>query len=918
MKNDKYLPQIIEKFWRQRWEQNNYFSPSNCGLPYCIILPPPNVTGTLHMGHGFQISIMDALIRYHRMRGYNTLWQLGTDHAGIATQMVVENLIKSEGMTKQQLGRDGFNKKAWDWKIASEKIITTQQQRMGISGDWSRTKFTLDPDLVEAVQTSFIKLYEDGLIYRGKRLVNWDPVLGTSLSDLEVINKECNGFLWYINYPLVDSNQKITIATTRPETLLGDVAVAVHPKDERYKNFIGKRAILPLTNRIIPIITDEAVDPNFGTGCVKITPAHDFNDYAMGKHHSLPLINIFTKNGHINTNAPAAYHGLDRFEARAKIVEDLTSMGLIVKTLEHELNIPLGDRTGAIVEPYLTDQWFIDTKQLAIPAIQALHDQKIRFIPENWGKIYLQWLENIEDWCISRQLWWGHQIPAWYDNRGNIYVGKSEEEVRMKFNLKNENLQQDEDVLDTWFSSALWPFSSLGWPINTKELQTFYPTSVLVTGFDIIFFWVARMVMFGLKFIGKVPFRDVYITGLIRDAQGQKMSKSKGNILDPIDLVDGISLNELVTKRTSHLMQKHLITKIEQQTRKEFPHGIAGFGTDALRFTFCSLATQGRDINFDMARLEGYRNFCTKLWNASRFVNIQLDSNSFDPNQVEYSVADRWIVSELHRSIKIIEEEFSNYRFDLVTQTIYEFTWHQFCDWYLELAKPMLSTNHLSSAALKNGTCRTMGIVLETLLRVIHPFMPFITEELWQNIAPKLALEGKSIMLEKYPAYEPAKLDSKVTNEIEWIKKIIISIRNIRGEMNIAPSKPLTLILRKGNQIDHERINNYEYIIKWLAKIKILKWLDSDESISLSSSAIIEQLELYLEIDDLDFAAEQARLTKHMDILKQEINFLETKLNNANYLSRAPQNIVAEDRKKLLANKELLNKLLPRCLGNAS
>ncbi|MDR1057539.1 MAG: valine--tRNA ligase [Coxiellaceae bacterium] len=908
MKSKIYNPQAIENFWYQKWRQNNYFAPSYKGTPYCITLPPPNITGTLHMGHGFQNSIMDALIRYHRMRGDNTLWQLGVDHAGIATQIIVENILRDEGKTRLDIGRENFIQKVWEWKKYSGNTIAKQEQRLGVSGDWDREKFTLDPELTETVKYVFIKLYEEGLIYRGKRLVNWDPALNTAISDLEVTSEESEGTLWYIKYPVVDSSENLTIATTRPETILGDTAVAIHPEDKRYQHLVGKHLKLPLTNRIIPIISDSYVDQSFGSGCVKITPAHDFNDYNIGKKHKLPIINIFTPHAYFNENVPKKYQGLERFVARKQIIADLEASGLLVKTEKHSLKIPKGDRSGVIIEPYLTDQWFVKTKELAAPAIQVVLDGKIKFIPNNWSKTYLQWLANIEDWCISRQLWWGHRTPAWYDEKNNIYVGENENEIRQRFNLKDCPLKQDDDVLDTWFSSALWPFSTLGWPKKTKEFKTFYPTSVLVTGFDIIFFWVARMVMMGLKFTGEVPFKEVYITGLIRDSHGQKMSKSKGNILDPIDLADGITLEQLIEKRTKHLTQKHLAAKIIKQTRKDFPHGIEAFGIDALRFTFCSLATTSRDINFDLARLEGYRNFCTKIWNAARFVLMQLEDFNYTNDQLEYSTADRWIQTELQNTLQTITKEFNNYRFDLVTQTIYEFTWHQFCDWYLELAKPILNSDQLNDA-LKQGTRKTLITILERILRIIHPFMPFITEEIWQKIAPKMQIKDPTIMLQKYPEFDATKIDNTASPEIEWLKKIILTIRNVRGEMNISPTKSIPLLLDKGTELDHMRVNKYQDYLKTLARLTSIAWV-KNEKIPPAISTLIDTLELHLIFSDtFNFASEITRLHKEINKLKTDIARIENKLSSQSYLSKAPQDVIAKDRTKLTENKSSITKL---------
>ncbi|HCB16993.1 MAG TPA: valine--tRNA ligase, partial [Alteromonas sp.] len=727
-----YEPQSIEKQCYQRWESEGLFKAKGdeapTGNPYCILLPPPNVTGSLHMGHGFQQTIMDVLTRYHRMKGDNTLWQVGTDHAGIATQMVVERQLNAEGKTRHDLGREAFIDKIWEWKEHSGGTITSQMRRLGTSPDWDREVFTMDDNLSKAVTEVFVRLHDDGLIYRGKRLVNWDPVLHTAVSDLEVLNEEEAGHMWHMRYPLADGSGSIVVATTRPETMLGDTAVAVHPEDERYQDYIGKEIRLPITGRLIPIIADDYVDPEFGTGCVKITPAHDFNDYDMGKRHGLPMINIFTPDAKVNDEAPEAYQGLDRFDARKAIVAQLEEDGVLVKIDDHKLKVPRGDRTGAVIEPYLTDQWYVAIEELAKPAIEAVESGEIRFVPENWNKTYYQWMNNIQDWCISRQLWWGHRIPAWYDNEGNVYVGRTEDEVRNKYHLEaGVQLNQDEDVLDTWFSSALWPFATMGWPEETPELETFVPSSVLVTGFDIIFFWVARMIMMTKRFTGKIPFKDIYITGLIRDESGDKMSKSKGNVLDPIDLIDGIDLESLVTKRTTGMMQPQLAAKIEKRTRKQFPEGIHAYGTDALRFTFAAMASTSRDINFDMGRVEGYRNFCNKIWNASRFVlmNTETEDTGRDGGELVLSLADKWIWAQFQQTLVEFEKALSDYRFDIAAQTVYEFTWNQFCDWYLELTKPVLN-NDESSDAEKRGTRHTLINVLESLLRLLHPLMPFI------------------------------------------------------------------------------------------------------------------------------------------------------------------------------------------------
>ncbi|MAP20101.1 MAG: valine--tRNA ligase, partial [Alteromonadaceae bacterium] len=821
-----YEPHSIEQQCYQRWENDGLFKAKASGdpaqEPYCILLPPPNVTGSLHMGHGFQQTIMDVLTRYHRMKGDNTLWQVGTDHAGIATQMVVERQLNAQGKTRHDLGREAFVDKIWEWKEHSGGTITSQMRRLGTSPDWDREVFTMDENLSKAVTEVFVKLHEDGLIYRGKRLVNWDPVLHTAVSDLEVLNEEEAGHMWHMRYPLADGSGSIVVATTRPETMLGDTAVAVHPDDERYQDYIGKEIKLPITGRLIPIIADDYVDPEFGTGCVKITPAHDFNDYDMGKRHNLPMINIFTPDAKVNDEAPEAYRGLDRFDARKAIVEQLEQDGVLVKIDDHKLKVPRGDRTGAVIEPYLTDQWYVAIEELAKPAIEAVESGEIRFVPENWSKTYYQWMHNIQDWCISRQLWWGHRIPAWYDDSGNIYVGRDEAEVRSKNGLDDSvALRQDEDVLDTWFSSALWPFATMGWPEKTPELETFVPSSVLVTGFDIIFFWVARMIMMTKRFTGKIPFKDIYITGLIRDESGDKMSKSKGNVLDPIDLIDGIDLESLVAKRTSGMMQPQLAAKIEKRTRKQFPDGIHAYGTDALRFTFAAMASTSRDINFDMGRVEGYRNFCNKIWNASRFVlmNTETEDTGRDGGELVLSLADRWIWAQFQQTLAEFEKAISEYRFDIAAQTVYEFTWNQFCDWYLELTKPVLNNDQASDAE-KRGTRHTLINVLESLLRLLHPLMPFITETIWERVAPLSALEikdGDSIMVQPFPTVDTSKQDEQVLADIEWVKRFIVGIRNIRGEMDIAPSKPLSVLLRNASEEDERRLGISRTFIDRLA-----------------------------------------------------------------------------------------------------
>jgi valyl-tRNA synthetase len=903
-----YNPQAIEQTWYQTWEKNNYFVPSEQGQPYCIMLPPPNVTGSLHMGHGFQHTLMDVLIRYHRMQGDNTLWQPGTDHAGIATQMVVERKLMLEGKTRHDLGRDAFVQKVWEWKEESGDTITRQSRRLGTSMDWSRERFTLDDELSHAVREVFIRLYEEGLIYRGTRLVNWDPKLLTAISDLEVISQEEEGKLWHIRYPLVDNTGHITVATTRPETLLGDVAVAVHPEDDRYKHLIGKHVQLPLTGRTIPIIADDFVEKEFGSGCVKITPAHDFNDYAMGQRHKLTPINIFTPDAHINENAPTPYRGLERFAARKQILTDLEFLGLIEKIDKHTLKVPRGEKSDVIIEPYLTQQWFMKMQPLAEPAIQAVENGDIRFIPENWSKTYFQWLNNIEDWCISRQLWWGHRVPVWYDEKENIYVGQDENDVRKRNNLASTvTLRQETDVLDTWFSSALWPFSTLGWPTETKEFKTFYPTNVLVTGFDIIFFWVARMIMMGLKFTGKVPFKEVFITGLIRDAHGQKMSKSKGNVLDPLDLIDGISLEDLINKRTYGLMQPAMAQKIEKATRTEFPEGISAFGTDALRFTFCALASYGREVRFDLGRLEGYRNFCNKLWNAARYVMMNVEDKDIAPG--ELSLPDRWILSRLQTTIQDAHAALSQYRFDLLAQTIYEFTWNEFCDWYLELSKPIL-TSADSTAEQLRGTRHTLVTVLETILRLLHPIMPFITEEIWQRIAPLAGIHAETIMQQPYPIYATSLKNEVAEADLEWLKNVIVAIRTVRSEMNISPAKTLSVLLNKGTDFDKNRFLQNQHLIMTLAKLANVTWLAKEDLPPESATALVGELEILIPMAGLiDKAEESSRLNREIAKLVKEVERAEAKLQNPNFVDRAPNDVVEKERARLAEIQSLMSKL---------
>ena len=910
-----FEPQSIEQQCYKSWEEAGLFKASGSGDPYCILLPPPNVTGSLHMGHGFQQTIMDALTRYHRMKGDNTLWQVGTDHAGIATQMVVERQLNAQGKTRHDLGREDFIKKVWEWKEHSGGTITGQMRRLGTSPDWSREVFTMDEDLSKAVTEVFVKLHEEGLIYRGKRLVNWDPVLHTAVSDLEVLNEEEDGHMWHMRYPLADGSGELVVATTRPETMLGDTAVAVHPDDERYQGFIGKEIKLPITGRLIPVIADDYVDQEFGTGCVKITPAHDFNDYDMGKRHNLPMINILTDDAKINDDAPEAYRGLDRFDARKQIVADLDAQGALVKIEPHKLKVPRDDRTGAVIEPYLTDQWYVAVESLAKPAIEAVESGEIRFVPENWNKTYYQWMHNIQDWCISRQLWWGHRIPAWYDENGNVFVGRTEEEVREKHGLGSDvTLSQDDDVLDTWFSSALWPFATMGWPEETPDLETFVPSSVLVTGFDIIFFWVARMIMMTKKFTGKIPFKDIYITGLIRDENGDKMSKSKGNVLDPIDLIDGIDIESLVTKRTAGMMQPQLAEKIAKRTRKQFPDGIQAYGTDALRFTFAAMASTSRDINFDMARVEGYRNFCNKIWNASRFVlmNTEEHDTGRDGGEMVLSMADRWIWAKFQQTLVEFEKALEDYRFDIAAQTVYEFTWNQFCDWYLELTKPVLN-NDASTEAEKRGTRHTLINVLESLLRLLHPLMPFITDTIWQRVVPLSVLkveEGASIMVQAFPEVDAAKQDDKVLADIEWVKKFIVGIRNIRGEMDISPNKPLNALLKNVSDEDARRLDAAKAFLDKLSKLETVTILKDGEEAPASATALVGEMEILIPMAGLiDKDAELARITKAMEKIEKDVSRTRGKLGNEKFVSNAPEAVIEKERAKLEEGEKALAKL---------
>ncbi|MBS7325697.1 MAG: valine--tRNA ligase, partial [Thiopseudomonas sp.] len=906
------------------------------------MIPPPNVTGSLHMGHGFNNAIMDALIRYRRMQGRNTLWQPGTDHAGIATQMVVERQLEAQGKTRHDLGREAFLNRVWQWKEQSGGTITRQIRRLGSSVDWSRERFTMDAGLSEAVKEAFVRLYNDGLIYRGKRLVNWDPKFHTAISDLEVENHDEQGSLWNLRYPLADGattadgKTYLIVATTRPETMLGDSAVAVNPDDERYKALIGQFVELPLVGRRIPIVGDDYCDPEFGTGCVKITPAHDFNDYEVGKRHQLPMINILDQdaailasaqvfnsdgshNAELDASLPAQFAGLDRFEARKRIVAAFESLGLLEKIEPHALKTPRGDRSGAVIEPWLTDQWYVSTKSLAEPAIAAVEDGRIQFVPKQYENMYFSWMRDIQDWCISRQLWWGHRIPAWYDESGKVYVGRNEAEVREKHGLAADiALRQDDDVLDTWFSSGLWTFSTLGWPEQTEFLKAFHPTDVLVTGFDIIFFWVARMIMLTMHLVKnedaspQIPFKTVYVHGLVRDSQGQKMSKSKGNVLDPLDIIDGIDLESLVKKRTSGMMQPQMAASIEKQTREEFANGIASYGTDALRFTFCSLASTGRDIKFDMGRVEGYRNFCNKIWNAARYVLMQCEGKDVglgDAQDVELTVADRWIISQLQRTEQEVARQLDQFRFDLAATALYEFIWNQYCDWYLELSKPVLWDENAPQARTR-GTRRTLVRVLEAALRLAHPFMPFITEEIWQRIAPLAGKKGSTIMLQPFPASEGDKLDAEAEGDIEWLKNVMLAVRNIRAEMNIGPGKAIPLYLANSSAEDRRRLQVNEVTLSKLAKLESISTLGAGQAAPMSATALVGDMQVLVPMAGLiDTAAELARLDKEIVRLQGEIKRVAGKLGNEGFVAKAPADVIEKERAKQAEYEQALAQL---------
>ena len=890
-----FEPKLIEKSWYQEWEKSGYFkaNPNSKAQPFCIMIPPPNVTGTLHMGHGFQITLMDALIRYKRMSGFDTLWQVGTDHAGIATQMVLERKLESQGLSRKDIGREEFINKVWEWKEISRKEIARQLRKLGASVDWSREAFTMDSAMSNAVKEVFISLYEENLIYRGKKLVNWDVDLQTAVSDLEVTSEEESGLLWYLKYPLLDG-EEICIATTRPETMFGDTAVAVNPEDKRYTNLIGKTVILPISDREIPIISDNYVDPKLGTGCVKITPAHDFNDFEIGERHNLPSINILNLDGTLNEQVPKEFRGLDRIKAREGIIKKMSSLQLFEKKEKHRSSVPRGDRSNSILEPLITDQWFVDVRSLSRKAIKVVKEGKTRFIPKNWEKTYFSWMENIQDWCISRQLWWGHRIPAWFDEEENIFVGRNEEEIRGKYKIpKKIKLIQAEDVLDTWFSSALWTFSTLGWPSDNTYLKRYHPTDVLVTGFDIIFFWVARMIMLTTHFISEVPFKKVFVHGLIRDAEGKKMSKSKGNILDPLDIIDGIKLDALINKRIEGLMQPKMKTMIEKQTRKTFPEGIKAFGTDALRFTFCSLASGSRDINFDMQRVEGYRNFCNKLWNAARFINIQLKNFPKLPKEESSDIVDNWIKNRLDKTLKKITSGFENYRLDLVAQSIYEFIWYEFCDWYVEISKIRLSSKAYSK---KEKLSILVSIVntFERCLRLAHPLIPFITEEIWQQMKPFSKQKDKSLMVSKYPEYQ-GEIFKQDELSIEWLKGVVTGIRNIRSEMQINPSLKIKALARGGTKKEIGRINVFSKMILALTGLEELTIINKEEISPASAITVHGNLEILIPLEGLIKPQyEKQRLEKKITKLDEENNFIKKQLKNKNFIEKAPKKLIKE------------------------
>lgn len=942
-----YDPTDIERKWYQIWEEKGYFKPSGQGDSFCIMIPPPNVTGSLHMGHGFNNAIMDALTRYNRMMGKNTLWQPGTDHAGIATQMVVERQLAAQNVSRHDLGREQFIDKVWEWKEQSGGTITKQIRRLGSSVDWSRERFTMDDGLSNAVKEVFVQLHEQGLIYRGKRLVNWDPKLQTALSDLEVESVEEKGSLWHFKYFFEDKSLKtqdghdfLVVATTRPETLLGDTAVAVHPEDERYAHLIGKNIVLPITGRLVPIVADEYVEKDFGTGCVKITPAHDFNDYDLGKRHDLPIINIFNKNAEVLAEfeyiakageqisdaiaAPADYVGLERFAARKKLVAQAEAEGWLDQIQPYDLKAPRGDRSGVIVEPLLTDQWYVKIAPLAQPAIEAVQDGRIKFVPEQYTNMYMAWMNNIQDWCISRQLWWGHRIPAWYDAEGNVYVGRNEDEVRAKNNLAADlALQQDEDVLDTWFSSGLWTFSTLGWTGDAKKdaenyfLNTFHPTDVLVTGFDIIFFWVARMIMMTMHFMKnedgtpQVPFKTVYVHGLVRDGEGQKMSKSKGNVLDPLDLIDGIDLESLVQKRTFGLMNPKQAEKIEKATRKEFPEGINSYGTDAVRFTFCALANTGRDIKFDLKRVEGYRNFCNKIWNATRFVlmNVEGQTVAQEARPELWELPEQWIMSRLQKAEQAVHHAFATYRLDLAAQTIYDFIWNEYCDWYVELTKPVLNDAEVSEER-KAEVRRVLLAVMEASLRLAHPLMPYLTEEIWQTLAPMIGKGGDTIMTAKYPVPEAAKMNEQAEADMQWLQGLIGAVRNIRGEMGLGNARLLPVLLQNISDSERTQIERIQPLFKALAKVESITFLAQGEEPPLSSSSVVGHASVFVPMKGLiDPKAELGRLQKDLDKVQKQHDQIANKLANEGFVAKAPAAVVEGEKVKLAEFADQLVKI---------
>ena len=899
-------PRAIESALYAEWERAGHFAPSGNGEAYCIVIPPPNVTDRLHIGHAFQHTLMDTLIRYHRMRGRRTLWQTGTDHAQIATQMVVERQLLAQGVRRADLGRDAFIDKVWEWKRGTGAGISGQIRRMGSSVDWTRERFTMDDGFSRTVLEVFVRLFEEGLIYRGQRLVNWDPKLRTSISDLEVENVEERGHLWHFRYPLADGaraddgKDHVVVATTRPETMLGDTAVAVHPRDPRYRALVDATVVLPLVGRRISVIADEHVDPEFGSGCVKITPAHDFNDHAVGARHDLPLVNVLTAEARLNDNVPEAYRGLDRLEARQRVVADMSAAGLLERVSDHAYTVPRGDRSGAVIEPWLTDQWFVKIAPLAAPAVRAVENGDVRFVPKQYENMYFAWMRDIQDWCISRQQWWGHRIPAWYDDAGNVYVARDEAEARARHGIAREvPLRQDEDVLDTWFSSALWTFGTMGWPERTPQLAEFHPTDALLTGYDIIFFWVARMIMMTLKFTGEVPFREVYIHGMVRDATGAKMSKTRGNGLDPLDLIDGVSTDDLVAKRTANMTQPKMAATIAERTRREYPNGIPAYGTDALRFTFCAMASQGRDLAFDLKRIEGYRNFCNKLWNATKFVLAHAPAGGEEPDAP--SLADRWIRSRLGQLVATSKQAIARYRFDLYANAVYEFAWHEYCDWYLEITKPVLFDEraHPRQAAAAR---RTLVDVLEALLRIAHPIVPFVTEALWRNMAPAKAATASAdhtIMRQPFPSEEHFPRDADADAALRWLKAVVTAIRNMRGEMNIGPGKAVPVLLRGGGERDRKLLAATQTPLKRLAKVATLAWAEADTALPPAAAEVVGDLQVLVPLAGVvDAAAERARLRKEMDKVAKDLAHVDAKLGNDGFLAKAPAAVVAKEREK--------------------